>query len=91
MVLKGVIKTMINYLYRFLTIFYYFFKELLFDFKEEYIFNEARFNPRKFFVLGLFALSLYFNAYLCVRLYHLAQDNLNELHEKSNCIIINKK
>lgn len=59
-----------------LSIITYFFRELVFDYKEEYDFKSSKFNARKVgvFLILLFSISL--NWFLVVRLYHLSRANI---------------
>jgi hypothetical protein len=59
-----------------LSIITYFFRELVFDYKEEYDFKSSKFNVRK---VGLFLIllsSISLNWFLVVRVYHLSKANI---------------
>jgi hypothetical protein len=65
----------------------YFFKEIVFDNKEEYNFKSSKFNTRKFIVLIIVMLSVLVAVTMTSRTYALAKTNL-EL--KENCEICKK-
>ena len=60
-----------------LSIFSYFFKELIFESKEEYDFKSSKFNMRKFLIFTLVLGSFFLNIFLINRVYHLAVLNSN--------------
>lgn len=58
-----------------LSIFSYFFKELIFESKEEYDFKSSKFNMRKFLVFSIILMSIFLNIFLMNRVYRLALAN----------------
>lgn len=55
-----------------LKIFYYVLRELVFDNKEEYDFNSAKFNARKFIITIMMMLSFLLNGWMLYRFSDLA-------------------
>lgn len=67
----------------------YFFKEIVFDNKEEYNFKSSKFNTRKFIVLIVVMLSVLVAVTMTSRTYALAKTNL-ELKENYETCTKNK-
>lgn len=62
-------------MFRILSMLVYFFRELIFDSKEEYDFKSRKFNSKKVLAFVLMLLSFSANAFFMNRIYHLAIDN----------------
>ena len=59
-----------------LSIITYFFRELVFDYKEEYDFKSSKFNARKVATFLILIASISLNGFLVVRIYHLSKANI---------------
>ena len=63
----------------------YFFKEIVFDNKEEYNFKSSKFNTRKFIVLIVVMLSVLVAITMTSRTYALAKTNLELKEDYETC------
>jgi len=62
-------------MFRIITMLVYFFRELIFESKEEYDFKSRKFNSKKVLLFILVLLSFTANMFFVNRIYHLAVDN----------------
>ena len=74
-----------------LKIFYYMLRELVFDNKEEYDFNSAKFNSRKFIVTVMMMISFTLNAWLLYRFTVIAMNNMALVKECQSAGVKAKK
>lgn len=63
----------------------YFFKEIVFDNKEEYNFKSSKFNTRKFIILIVVMLSVLIAVTMTSRTYALAKTNLELKENYESC------
>ncbi len=63
----------------------YFFKEIVFDNKEEYNFKSSKFNTRKFIVLIIVIMSVLVAVTMTSRTYALAKTNLELKENYKSC------